>query len=74
MTGVGKGFPAGDGVVHDVVDLADVPLFRFLGPAPQRLPEQLTGADDALFAPVQVVGDEPGLGILGQKSRWCWRR
>ena len=67
MTGVGKGFPAGDGVVHDVVDLADVPLFWFLGPAPQRLPEQLTGAHDALFAPIQVVGDESGLGVLRHK-------
>lgn len=67
MSRVGKGFPAGDGVVHDVVDLADVPLFRFLGCAPQCLPEQLTGADDALSAPVQVVGDEPGLGVLGHE-------
>lgn len=67
MSRVGKCFPAGDGVVHDVVDLADVPLFRFLGPAPQRLPEQLTGAHDALFAPVQVVGNEPGLGVLGHE-------
>lgn len=67
MTGVGKGFPAGDGVVHDVVDLADVPLFRFLGPAPQRLPEELTGAHDFFPALVQVVGNEPGLGVLGHE-------
>jgi len=63
-TGVGEIIPAGDALVHYLVDFPYLPLFRFVKIMVQGFFVKLLGADGIAGVAVKESLYHPGLGVL----------
>ena len=64
---IGKVFPPGSALVHDLIHFPDLPLFRFIIRMVQGFFVKLLGADSIPRISLQICLDHPCLGVLRHK-------